>query len=85
MRLTQIKRTGTFYSDNQDVKVDVLLYDENIWLTQKQMAQLFDKAKSTINEHIKNIFKDGELIEIKGTGTFYSRYLVYNVFLIIKY
>jgi hypothetical protein len=46
------------------VKVDVLLYDENIWLTQKQMAQLFDKAKSTINEHIKNIFKDGELIEL---------------------
>jgi hypothetical protein len=45
------------------VKVDVLLYDENIWLTQKQMAQLFGKAKSTINEHIKNIFKDGELIE----------------------
>jgi hypothetical protein len=52
-----------YKSDNQDVKVDVLLQDENIWLTQEQMAQLFGKAKSTINEHIKNIFKDGELIE----------------------
>ncbi|MDZ7817417.1 MAG: virulence RhuM family protein [Aliarcobacter sp.] len=52
-----------YKSDNQDVKVDVLLNDENIWLTQEQMAQLFCKAKSTINEHIKNIFKDGELIE----------------------
>ncbi len=52
-----------YKSDNQDVKVDVLLHDENIWLTQEQMAQLFGKAKSTINEHIKNIFKDGELIE----------------------
>ncbi|WP_321777543.1 virulence RhuM family protein [Sulfurimonas sp.] len=52
-----------YKSDNQDVKVDVLLHDENIWLTQEQMAQLFGKAKSTINEHIKNIFKDEELIE----------------------
>jgi len=52
-----------YKSDNQDVKVDVLLHDENIWLTQEQMAQLFGKAKSTINEHIKNIFKDGELEE----------------------
>jgi hypothetical protein len=52
-----------YKSDNQDVKVEVLLHDENIWLTQEQMAQLFGKAKSTINEHIKNIFKDGELIE----------------------
>jgi hypothetical protein len=49
--------------DNQDIKVDVLLHDENIWLTQEQIAQLFGKAKSTINEHIKNIFKDEELIE----------------------
>ena len=52
-----------YKSDNQDVKVDVLLNDENIWLTQEQMSQLFGKAKSTINEHIKNIFKDGELVE----------------------
>ena len=52
-----------YKSDNQDIKVDVLLHDENIWLTQEQMAQLFGKAKSTINEHIKNIFKDGELVE----------------------
>ena len=52
-----------YKSDNNDVKVDVLIQDENIWLTQEQMAQLFGKAKSTINEHIKNIFKDEELIE----------------------
>ena len=52
-----------YKSDNQDIKVDVLVHDENIWLTQEQMAQLFGKAKSTINEHIKNIFKDKELIE----------------------
>lgn len=37
---------------NQEVKLEVNLKDENIWLTQKQMAKLFKKAKSTINEHL---------------------------------
>ncbi|NDY71442.1 cell filamentation protein Fic [Desulfobacter hydrogenophilus] len=45
------------------VKIDVRLQDETVWLTQEQMALLFGKAKSTINEHIKNIFKEGELGE----------------------
>ena len=44
-------------------KVDVQLVDKSVWLTQDQMAQLFQKAKSTINEHIKNIFEEGELVE----------------------
>ena len=39
------------------------MQEETVWLTQDQMAQLFGKAKSTINEHIKNIFKEGELVE----------------------
>ena len=46
-----------------DVKIDVRLHEETVWLTQEQMAFLFGKAKSTINEHIKNIFKEGELDE----------------------
>lgn len=37
--------------------------DENIWLTQKMMATLYDVKVSTINEHIKKIFADNELIE----------------------
>ncbi len=41
-----------YKSDNQDVKVDVLLQDENIWLTIEQMGELFGKGRSTINEHI---------------------------------
>ena len=41
-----------YKSDNQDVKIDVLLYDENIWLSIEQMGQLFGKGRSTINEHI---------------------------------
>ena len=49
-------------SDGQ-IKIDVHLEDETVWLTQEHMAQLFGKAKSTINEHIKNIFAEGELVE----------------------
>lgn len=44
-------------------RVDVTFVDENVWLTQEQMAELFQKSKSTINEHIKNIYSDGELNE----------------------
>ena len=47
--------------ENQGVKLEVNLKDETVWLTQEQMSKLFGKAKSTINEHIKNIYKDGEL------------------------
>ena len=45
------------------IKIDVRLEDETVWLTQDHMAELFGKAKSTINEHIKNIFTEGELKE----------------------
>ena len=50
---------------NQDgnIKIDVRLEEETVWLTQEQMAMLFGKAKSTVNEHIKNIFAEGELEE----------------------
>ena len=52
------------YQANDDsIKLDVQLEDETVWLTQDHMAVLFGKAKSTINEHIKNIFKEGELVE----------------------
>ena len=42
-------------------KVDVTFEEDTVWLTQEQMSDLFQKAKSTINEHIKNIYKEGEL------------------------
>jgi hypothetical protein len=50
---------------NQDgnIKIDVRLEEETVWLTQDQMATLFGKAKSTINEHIKNIYEEQELEE----------------------
>lgn len=52
-----------YVSQSGDIKVDVMLYDETVWLTQKGMQELFEKAKSTIYEHIKNVFEEGELDE----------------------
>lgn len=49
--------------ENQNVKLEVNMKDETVWLTQEQMGLLFGKSKSTINEHIKNIYKEEELLE----------------------
>lgn len=50
-----------YQNKDGDIKIDVRLEEESVWLTQEQMALLFGKAKSTINEHIKNIFGEREL------------------------
>ena len=47
-----------------DIKVDVFLHNENIWLTQKRMAELFNVEVNTINYHLKEIFDSHELDEI---------------------
>ena len=44
-------------------KIDVNMQDETVWLSLEQMAELFGKAKSTINEHVLHIFEEGELQE----------------------
>lgn len=49
--------------EGQNIKLEVNMKDETVWLTQEQMGLLFDKSKSTINEHIKNIYKEQELTE----------------------
>lgn len=54
-----------YQSEDGNVKVDVLFQDETVWLTQEQIAQLFGKGRTTITEHIGNIFKEGELDEEK--------------------
>ena len=45
------------------VKLDVNLQDETVWLTQKQIADLFGRDRTVITKHINNIFKEGELVE----------------------
>ena len=52
-----------YKSEDGNIKVDVLFEGETVWLTQGQMSTLFGKSVSTINEHIKNIFDEKELIE----------------------
>ena len=44
-----------------DIKIDVRLEEETVWLTQAQLCELFQKSKATISEHIKNVFEEGEL------------------------
>lgn len=50
--------------ENQEIRLEVSLKDETVWLTQAQMSKLFKKSKSTINEHINNIYLDDELEEV---------------------
>lgn len=52
-----------YTTPNSKVKVEIFLHDENIWLTQKRMAELFDVEVNTINYHLKEIFKSAELSE----------------------
>ena len=59
-----------FKTEDEKISVDVRFEDETVWLTQDQMALLFGKAKSTINEHIQNVFKEGELNELACTKKF---------------
>ena len=44
-----------------EIKIEVFLQDETVWLTQRAMGELFGVVKSTISEHLSNIYKSGEL------------------------
>ncbi len=50
-----------YNTPQEDIKVNVVMRDETIWLTQKAMAELFDANRSVITKHLKNIFQSGEL------------------------
>ena len=52
-----------YKTGNDEVKVEILLKNENLWLTQAKMAELFDVQKAAISKHLKNIFESGELDE----------------------
>ena len=59
-----------YQSEDGLIKVDVLFENETVWLTMDQMCLLFGKAKSTISEHIQNIYAEGELKEIETMRKF---------------
>lgn len=81
-----------YKTDDGQTKLQVKIEDETVWLTQDQIAGLFDKGRTTITEHIKNIFKEGELNEkavcreFRRTGSDEKQYLVnyYNLDVIIS-
>lgn len=50
-----------YQTQDGQTAIDVRLENETVWLNQDQIVLLFDKSKSTINEHINNVFKEGEL------------------------
>ena len=50
-----------YQNENGNIKVDVRFENESLWLSQTQICEVFGKAKSTISEHIKSIFKEDEL------------------------
>ena len=51
-------------------KIETRLEDETVWLTQAQLCELFQKSKSSISEHIKHIFEEGELNEFSVVRNF---------------
>ena len=50
-----------YNTPQEDIKVNVVMQDETIWLTQRAMAELFGIQIPAINKHLKNIFEEGEL------------------------
>ena len=81
-----------YTTDDGQTKLQVKIEDETVWLTQDQMADLFDKGRTTITEHIQNAFKEGELDEkavcreFRRTGSDGKDYAVkhYNLDVIIS-
>ena len=62
--LQQFNNFVLFQAENGKVNIDVYFQDETLWLSQKSIAELFEKGRTTITEHLKNIFEEGELDEL---------------------
>ena len=59
-----------YQNTDGSIKIDVRLDEETVWLTQDQMATLFGKGRSTVAEHIANVFEEGELDESRTCRKF---------------
>ncbi|MBL0709742.1 MAG: virulence RhuM family protein [Colwellia sp.] len=59
----QVTEFLLYSASNSQVKVEVLLNNENLWLTQKRMAELFSVGVPAISKHLKNIFDSNELMQ----------------------
>ena len=61
MNFDKFKDLILYQSENGNVQIEVLYDNEDFWLTQKTMAELFNVAENNITYHLQNIFKSGEL------------------------
>lgn len=59
--LEKIPNFVIFQTEKGKVNIEVYFKDDTLWLTQKLICELFEKSKSTVSEHFKNIFAEGEL------------------------
>lgn len=60
-QMTQHPPLAMFTSNDGKTRLQIRLQDDSLWLTQKQIADLFERSTPTINEHLKNIYEEGEL------------------------
>ena len=61
MTMKEENKIILYQDDNEITRVSVRFADEDLWLTQAQLVEIYQTSKSNVSEHIKNIFKDGEL------------------------
>ena len=61
-----------YEAEDGQIKIDVRLEDETVWLTQQLMTDLFQTTKQNIGQHLKNIFLEGELIEDSVVKKFFT-------------
>ena len=93
----EVENTGKiliYQNEKGDTKIDVYFEEDTIWMTQKAMCELYQVAKSSVSEHISNIFKDGELepeatvrkfrtVQIEGTRQVNRERDYYNLDMIL--
>ncbi|KAB8136807.1 virulence RhuM family protein [Gracilibacillus oryzae] len=83
-----------YQTEDGNTKIDVRLEDETVWMTQKMIAELFQKSVKTINEHIKNIYEEGEhridttirknrIVQVEGSREVEREVTFYNLEMII--
>ncbi len=84
-----------YQSEDGNTKIDVHFQDENIWLSQQQMADLYNSSRTNVVEHIKNIYEEGELdkvstcrnfrqVRLEGTRNVQREIPFYNLDMIIS-
>ena len=83
------------YQPDEEVRLEVRMEDETVWLTQAQMAELFNSSKQNISLHISNIYKEGELsqnstvkeyltVQKEGRRTVKRKFICYNLDVILS-